>query len=213
MAQVGFGWADHVSELARVASIPRCYPPGNIALTVRFTCRPKPGIQPMHHATMTTIVTSSHRSKTVSSSTGATAPGTKNDGSGNDGRNDRKHGLVLGFIGTLPGLITAVAALITAIGAPSSAAPSSRAIRGIAVPNGRRSPQRPPVAYTAVNRTALISTRICGDNTSARMWSTTVVPPRRRSRSPAVLPSSAVFLASAVAAGRRAGAYGRRWTR
>jgi hypothetical protein len=52
----------------------------------------------------------------VSSSTGATAPGTKNDGSGSDGRNDRKHGLVLGFIGTLPGLITAVAALITAIG-------------------------------------------------------------------------------------------------
>ncbi len=52
----------------------------------------------------------------MSSSTGATAPGTKNDGSGNDGGSDRKQGLVLGFLGTLPGLITAVAALITAIG-------------------------------------------------------------------------------------------------
>lgn len=52
----------------------------------------------------------------MSSSTGATAPGPKNDASGNDGRSDRKQGLVLGFLGTLPGLITAVAALITAIG-------------------------------------------------------------------------------------------------
>jgi len=52
----------------------------------------------------------------VSSSTGATKPGTKNDGSGNNGQSDRKQGLVLGFLGTLPGLITAVAALITAIG-------------------------------------------------------------------------------------------------
>jgi hypothetical protein len=59
---------------------------------------------------------SSHRSKTVSSSTGATTPGTKNDGSGDNGQSDRKQGLVLGFLGTLPGLITAVAALITAIG-------------------------------------------------------------------------------------------------
>jgi hypothetical protein len=52
----------------------------------------------------------------VSSSTGATTPGTKNDGSGDNGQSDRKQGLVLGFLGTLPGLITAVAALITAIG-------------------------------------------------------------------------------------------------
>lgn len=52
----------------------------------------------------------------MSSSTGATGPGTKNGGSGNDGVSDRKQGLVLGFLGTLPGLITAVAALITAIG-------------------------------------------------------------------------------------------------
>lgn len=52
----------------------------------------------------------------MSSSTGATAPDTKHDGSGNDGASDRKRGLVLGFLGTLPGLITAVAGLITAIG-------------------------------------------------------------------------------------------------
>ncbi|HEV2254525.1 MAG TPA: hypothetical protein VGS06_15130 [Streptosporangiaceae bacterium] len=52
----------------------------------------------------------------MSSSSGAATPGTKNDGSGDNGQSDRKQGLVLGFLGTLPGLITAVAALITAIG-------------------------------------------------------------------------------------------------
>jgi hypothetical protein len=57
-----------------------------------------------------------HRSRQVSSSTGAAARGTKSDGSGKDNGSDRKHGLLLDFLGTLPGLITAVAALITAIG-------------------------------------------------------------------------------------------------
>jgi hypothetical protein len=55
----------------------------------------------------------------VSSSTGASAQDTRSDGSGKEGGSDRKQhlDLLLNFLGTLPGILTAAAALITAIGA------------------------------------------------------------------------------------------------
>jgi hypothetical protein len=65
-----------------------------------------------------------HRSGTVGSRTGATAPGTKTEDSGNDGGSDRKQGRVLKFfeslqrfLGTLQGSITAVLGIIATVGA------------------------------------------------------------------------------------------------
>jgi hypothetical protein len=52
----------------------------------------------------------------VSSDTGAPAQGKKSDENGEKGKSDGGQSVLLGFLGTLPGLITAVAALITALG-------------------------------------------------------------------------------------------------
>lgn len=62
--------------------------------------------------------TSTSGQEQVSSDTSATQNGTKGDGSGKGKRRrpKRKRGLLLGLFGTLPKLITAAAAMITAIG-------------------------------------------------------------------------------------------------